>query len=64
MPAALAVIAPISVCAAFWAVLLDNQPATAVLAIAAVGLNALLMLAYFDYYQGMLQPRALTLGEA
>ncbi len=55
---------PISVCAAFWAVILDHQPVTALLALAAVALNALLCLAYIDYYQGMLQRRALTLGEA
>ena len=64
VPAALVVVAPVNVCAAYWAVILENQPLGAALAIAAVGLNGLLMLAYIDYYQGMLQKRALTLGEA
>ena len=64
VPVALCVVMPISVCAAFWAVILDHQPVTALLALAAVALNAVLCLAYIDYYQGMLQRRALTLGEA
>ncbi len=64
VPVALCVVMPISVCAAFWAVILDHQPVTALLALIAVALNAVLCLAYIDYYQGMLQRRALTLGEA
>ena len=36
----------------------------ALLALAALALNGLLMLAYIDYYRGVLQRRALTLGEA
>ena len=64
VPVALCVVMPISVCAAFWAVILEHQPAGALAALVAVGLNALLCLAYIDYYQGMLQRHALTLGEA
>jgi uncharacterized membrane protein YphA (DoxX/SURF4 family) len=64
VPLALCVVMPISVCAAFWAVILEHQPLGALLALVAVGLNALLCLAYIDYYQGMLQRHALTLGEA
>jgi hypothetical protein len=65
VPAALCVVMPISVCAAFWAVILEHEPMGAVLALVAVGLNALLCLAYLDYYQGMLHPRGdLTFGEA
>ena len=64
VPAALCVVMPISVCAAFWAVILEHQPLGALLALVAVGLNALLCLAYIDSYQGMLQRRALTFGEA
>ena len=64
VPVALCVVMPISVCAAFWAVILERQPTGAAVALVAVGLNALLCLAYLDYYQGMLQRRALTVGEA
>ncbi len=64
VPAALCIVMPISVCAAFWAVILEHQPVGALLALVAVGLNALLCLAYIDYYRDMLQRRALTLGEA
>ena len=64
VPVALAVVMPVSVCAAYWAVILDHQPVEAILAVAAVTLNAALCLAYLEYYQGMLQRRALTLGEA
>ena len=64
VPAALCVVMPISVCAAFWAVILDHQPAGMLAALVLVGLNALLCLAYIDYYQDMLQRRALTFGEA
>ena len=64
VPVALCVVMPISVCAAFWAVILERQPTGAAVALVAVGLNALLCLAYLDYYKGMLQRRALTVGEA
>ena len=63
-PAALCVVMPVSVCAAYWALVLDHQPIGAALAVAAAGLNGLLLLAYLDYYKGMLQRRALTFGEA
>ena len=64
VPVALCVVMPISVCAAFWAVILERQPMGTAVALVAVGLNALLCLAYLDYYKGMLQRRALTVGEA
>ena len=64
VPVALCVVMPISVCAAFWAVILEREPVGALLALLAVGLNALLCLAYIDYYKGMLQRSALMLGEA
>jgi uncharacterized membrane protein YphA (DoxX/SURF4 family) len=63
VPAALCAVMPISLCAAFWA-LLDHQPLTLVLGLGAVALNGLLMLAYLDYYRGVLQRRALAVGEA
>ena len=64
VPAALCVVAPISTCAVYWSVVLDHEPLGAGLALAAFALNGLLMLAYLDYYKGVLQRRALTLGEA
>jgi uncharacterized membrane protein YhaH (DUF805 family) len=63
VPVALCVVMPISVCAAYWSVILDHQPLGAVLALTALALNGLLMLAYIDYYSGALKRRALTLGE-
>jgi len=62
VPAALCVVMPISVCAAFWA-LLDHQPVSLILGLGAVALNGLLMLAYLDYYKGVLQRHALAVGE-
>lgn len=64
VPVALALLMPISTCALFWALLLDHQPLHAALALAAFALNALLMLAHLRYYHGVLQRRALALGEA
>jgi uncharacterized membrane protein YhaH (DUF805 family)/uncharacterized membrane protein YphA (DoxX/SURF4 family) len=62
VPAALCVVMPVSVCAAFWA-LLDHQPLSLLLGFAAIALNGLLMLAYLDYYRGVLQRHALAVGE-
>ena len=64
VPAALCVVMPISICAVYWAVILEHQPLDAGLALAAFALNGLLMLAYVDYYRGVLQRHALTLGES
>lgn len=63
VPLALCVVMPLSVCAAFWAVVLDHQPAGAAVALVAVVLNAWLCLAYFDAYRPMLKRRALALWE-
>jgi len=62
-PAALCVVMPTSVCALFWA-LLEHEPLSLLLALAALALNGLLMLAYFGYYRDALQQRVLTLGES
>ena len=64
VPVALCVVTPINVCAVYWSLILDHQPLGAVLSLAALALNGLLMLAYIDYYKGVLERRALTLGEA
>ncbi len=64
LPVALCVVMPVSACAAFWAVILEHEPVGALLALVLVALNGLLMLAYIDYYKGMLQRHALTIGEA
>ena len=64
VPVALCVVMPVSVCAAFWSVILERDPAWAALAAACAGLNGLLMLAYIDYYKGMLREHAsLAFGE-
>jgi len=62
VPAALCVVMPLTVCAAFWA-LLDRTPLNLLLALAALALNAWLMFAYLDYYKGVLQRHALSIGE-
>jgi uncharacterized membrane protein YhaH (DUF805 family) len=64
VPVALCVVMPTSTCALYWAVILDHQPLEAVLAIAAFALNGFLMLAYLDYYRGVLRRHALTVGES
>lgn len=64
VPLALCVVMPISVCAVYWAVILEHRPLGAVLALAAFALNGLLMLGYIDYYRGVLQSSAVTLGES
>ena len=64
VPVALCVVMPVSVCAAYWSVILERDPAGAALAAACVGLNGLLMLAYIDYYKDMLRERgSLAFGE-
>ena len=62
VPAALCVVMPISVCAAFWAIL-DHQPLGLLLGLGAIALNGVLMLAYIEYYKGVLQRHALAVGE-
>ena len=64
VPVALCVLMPISTCAVYWSLVLDHQPTGAVLALVAFALNGLLMLAYIDYYQGVLRRHAPSLGEA
>jgi hypothetical protein len=64
VPVALCVVMPISTCALYWAAGLDHQPLGAALALAAFGLNGLLMLAYVDYYRGVLERRAPMFGDA
>ncbi len=64
VPVALCVMMPISTCALFWAAILEREPLGALLALAAFALNGLLMLAYLDYYRGVLQRCALAVGEA
>jgi uncharacterized membrane protein YphA (DoxX/SURF4 family) len=64
VPLALCVVMPLTVCAAFWAVIVEHGIGVSLLALAALALNGLLMLAYIDYYRGVLQRRALAVGEA
>jgi hypothetical protein len=64
VPAALAVVMPVSTCALYWSAVLDRDPTLAMVALAAFALNAVLMLAHLPYYRGALEKHALTLGEA
>jgi hypothetical protein len=64
VPVALCVVMPVSTCALYWSAILEHQPLGALLALAAFALNGVLMLAYIDYYRGVLQRHAPTLGEA
>ena len=63
VPLALCVVVPLSVCAAFWAVVLDQTAGGAAIALVSVALNAWLMLAYIDAYKPMLKRRALAAFE-
>lgn len=63
-PAALCVTMPITVCAAYWAVILDREPLGAILALAALALNGLLMLAHVGGYRDLLRRRVLAWGES
>jgi hypothetical protein len=63
VPLALCVVMPLSVCAGFWAVILDQTAGGAAVALIALALNAWLCLAYIDAYKPMLAMRALALGE-
>lgn len=64
VPAALCFLMPITTCALYWSLVLDQQPLHIVLALGAFAANALLMLAYLPYYKGVLQRRTLATGEA
>jgi hypothetical protein len=64
VPLALCVVMPISTCALYWSAILDHQPVGAALVFVAFALNGVLMLAYIDYYRGVLQRHAPSLGEA
>lgn len=63
VPLAACVVMPISVCAAYWAVILEREPGGALLALIGVTLNALLLFAHLDVYRTMLDRWALALGE-
>jgi uncharacterized membrane protein YhaH (DUF805 family) len=63
LPAALCVVMPVSTCALYWSIL-DHQPLSLFFGLAGFALNGLLMLAYLEYYKGVLQRSALTLGES
>jgi len=63
LPLALCVVMPVCVCAAYWSVILEQEPLGALLSLIAVALNALLLLAHLDYFQDMLVRHAPTVGE-
>jgi hypothetical protein len=64
VPAALALMMPVTTCALYWSVVLDGDPMLAILAIAAFAVNGLLMLGHLRFYRGALEKHALTLGES
>jgi len=64
VPFALCAVMPVSVGAAFWAVILEHQPLGAALGLLAVALNALLMFAWLDSYRDMLRRHSLSYGES
>jgi uncharacterized membrane protein YphA (DoxX/SURF4 family) len=64
VPAMLSLLMPITTCALYWAVVLDQQPLNMALALLAFALNGLLMLTYLRYYQGVLAHPTLAAGEA
>jgi hypothetical protein len=63
VPLALCAVMPLSVCAAFWAVILEHEPVGAVIALVSLALNAWLCLCYIDAYKPMLKRRALAAFE-
>ena len=63
VPAALCLLMPITTCALFWALFLDQQALTALLTLLAFALNGLLMLAYLPYYRGVLERSPPAAGE-
>ena len=63
-PFALALVMPLSTCALYWAVLLNQQPGWALAALVALALNAVLMFAFLPCYNAMLRPGALAAGES
>ena len=64
VPFALAMLMPLSTCALYWALVLNQEPLWAMLALLAFALNGLLMLAHLDYYRNVLRPNALAIGES
>lgn len=64
VPLALCLLMPLSVCAAYYGLVLDRQAFTVVSALVGLGLNGLLMLAYLDYYRGVLATSWLARGES
>jgi uncharacterized membrane protein YhaH (DUF805 family)/uncharacterized membrane protein YphA (DoxX/SURF4 family) len=64
VPLALCMLMPVSVCAAYWAVVLEQGVFGALLSLLAVALNGALMFAYLDHYRALLRRDAVALGEA
>lgn len=64
VPLALALVMPVLVCMAYWAVVLEGSLGWSVLALVMVGLAALLMFAHLPAYAGMLRTRPLAVAES
>jgi len=63
LPVALAAVMPISICALFWAMLLEGSIPWSLYALVVVALGALLMFALLPVYSAMLAPYPLAAGE-
>ena len=64
VPAALCVMMPITICTVYWTVVLERDPFWALVALAALAVNGLLMLVHFEYYKRVLERHPLAIGEA
>lgn len=64
VPAVLCAVMPITACTVYWTVVLERDPLWALVALATLALNGLLMLAYLEAYRGVLERRPLAAGEA
>lgn len=63
VPVALCILMPVSTCALFWAVVLEQDVGIGALALLAFAANGVLMLAYLPCYRDALARHALSLGE-
>lgn len=62
-PAVLSLLMPLTTCALYWALVLDQQPLNLLLGVAAFALNGLLMLAHLPYYSDCLKRYTRSAGE-
>ena len=63
VPLALYIQLPLTTCALYWALILNQEPLLAIVTLAVFAVNGLLMLAYLPYYKGVLERQPLAAGE-